>query len=68
MDPPYDKGFEKQLLSVLKDATFVDEDTLFVVEANLNTDFDYAGELGYTISREKKYKTNKHMFLYRNFE
>lgn len=64
MDPPYDKGFERQLLTILKNASFVDEDTLFVVEAALKTEFDYLDDLGYTLYREKTYKTNKHMFLY----
>ena len=29
------------------------------------TDFSYADELGYQISRSKEYKTNKHVFLYK---
>jgi len=62
MDPPYDKGLEAELLSVLKTMDYVDEDTLFVIEARLNTNFDYLNEYGYDIVREKIYKTNKHIF------
>ncbi len=65
MDPPYNKGLEKELLSAIKDMSYITEDTLFVVEADLNTDFDYLEELGYLVYKEKKYKTNKHLFLYR---
>ena len=64
MDPPYDRELEKELLTKLKDQAYVDEDTLFVVEASLNTEFDYLSALGYDVYKEKKYKTNKHMFLY----
>ena len=63
MDPPYDKGLERDLLDVLRNRDYIDEDTLFVVEAKLETDFSYLNELGYELVREKKYKTNKHMFI-----
>jgi 16S rRNA (guanine966-N2)-methyltransferase len=42
---------------------YVTEDTLIVVEATLDRDFSFAQELGYVITREKNYKTNKHVFL-----
>ena len=64
MDPPYDKGLEHELLSRLKDMPYINENTLFVVEARLETGFDYLDDLGYTLYKEKRYKTNKHMFLY----
>ncbi|MBO5166454.1 MAG: 16S rRNA (guanine(966)-N(2))-methyltransferase RsmD [Lachnospiraceae bacterium] len=63
MDPPYESGLEKQMLSALKGYRYVTEDTLIIVEALLDADFAYAEDLGYTIEKEKKYKTNKHVFL-----
>lgn len=63
MDPPYGQELEKQMLSVLPQHHYVTEDTLIIVEADLKTDFSYAVEMGYSIVKEKKYKTNKHMFL-----
>lgn len=39
------------------------EETLILVEASLHTDFSYAEDLGFEVIREKKYKTNKHVFL-----
>ena len=63
MDPPYEKGLEAELLSVLKDKEYVTEDTLFIIEADIKTDFSFAEDLGYEITREKLYKTNKHVFL-----
>ena len=63
MDPPYDKGLEAELLGVLKTMPYVDSDTLIVIEARLETSFDYLEDLGYFIVKEKKYKTNKHIFV-----
>ena len=65
MDPPYEKELESQVLEYLADSSIIDEDTLIIVEASLETAFDYAEELGYQISRVKEYKTNKHIFLNR---
>lgn len=63
MDPPYGRELEGQMLSVLKSHRYVTEETLIIVEADIKTDFSYAEEMGYEIVKEKKYKTNKHMFL-----
>lgn len=63
MDPPYGQDLEKQVLSVLSGYRYVTEDTLIIVEAELHEDFSYTEDLGFTIEKEKKYKTNKHVFL-----
>jgi 16S rRNA (guanine966-N2)-methyltransferase len=63
LDPPYNQEYEKLVLEILKDASYVDEDTLIVVEASLETDFDYVEDLGFAVEKEKKYKTNKHVFI-----
>ena len=66
MDPPYDNGLERQVMEAIKDRDFITEDTLIVIEASLNTDFSWAEEYGFRITKEKRYKTNKHMFIRRN--
>lgn len=66
MDPPYHQQYEKRILELLFDAPFVTEDTLIIVEAALDTEFDYASSLGFTITKEKLYKTSKHVFLKRS--
>lgn len=68
MDPPYDMGLEKQVLVCLKDIPYVTENTLIVAEARRETDFSYAHELGFSIIKEKLYKTNKHIFLQKTKE
>lgn len=66
MDPPYNQEQEKCVLEQLSRMKYVTEDTLIVVEASLETDFSYLHELGFTLQKEKKYKTNKHVFLYKS--
>ena len=63
MDPPYNQEHERRILSLLKSLPYVTEDTLIVVEADIHTDFSYLPNLGYEVIKEKKYKTNKHLFL-----
>ena len=63
MDPPYDRGLERRVLEYLSGSELVYEDTLIIVEASKDTDFSYAGELGFDVVREKIYKTNKHVFI-----
>ena len=65
MDPPYNQQLEQQVLEALKDSTLVDEYTTIIIEADLQTDFSYVEDLGYEITRQKKYKTNQHVFLER---
>ena len=65
MDPPYDQLYEKRVLEALATKKYVTDNTLIVVEASLNTDFSYLDKMGYIVTKEKKYKTNKHMFIRR---
>ena len=63
MDPPYGQELEKQVLSAIKGYKYITTNTLFIVEADLVTDFSYLTTLGYMILKEKKYKTSRHLFL-----
>ena len=63
MDPPYGMGFEKNVLQYLSESSLCDDDTLIIVEADLNTSFDYLESLGFEINKYKKYKTNAHIFI-----
>lgn len=66
MDPPYRKNLEWKVLETLKDMSVINEDTLIIVEASLDTDETVLEQAGYTVDKVKEYKTNKHIFLYRN--
>lgn len=63
MDPPYDHEYEKEVLNILVDSKAVDEATTIIIEASLETEFDYVDALGYEIIKQKQYKTNQHIFL-----
>lgn len=63
MDPPYRSGMEHEVLSYLSSSALLKEDTVLVIEAAMDTDFSYIKQLGFEMIREKKYKTNKHIFV-----
>lgn len=65
MDPPYKNELERETLERLVDSAIIDENTLIIVEASLDTDFSYLKDMGYDLIREKLYKTNKHVFVQR---
>lgn len=63
MDPPYQANLEEPVLLALSHAGYVQEDTLIIIEAALKRDFSFASQYGFRVTREKCYKTNKHVFL-----
>lgn len=65
MDPPYENGLEENVLAVLQNMKYVTENTLIIAETSLRTDMEYAENYGFEITKVKKYKTNKHIFLKR---
>lgn len=62
MDPPYDCGYEERVLTVLKDLPWVTQDTLIVIETSLQTDISCLEKSGFSVEKEKRYKTNRHVF------
>ena len=63
MDPPYNNSYEEAVLRYLSKSSLVNEDTLIVVEASAETDFDYVESLGFDVFKVKEYKSNKHVFI-----
>lgn len=63
MDPPYLHGLEREALELLRHSTCVHQDTLFVAEASLKDDVSWIADSGYECIKDKKYKTNQHLFL-----
>ena len=62
MDPPYEHDYEKEVLRILSNAPYVTERTLIVIESSLESDFSYLEQMGFVLTKEKCYKTNKHVF------
>ncbi len=65
MDPPYGKLLEKDVISYLSKSSLINSDSTIIVEADLDTDFEYLKDLGFYELRYKKYKTNAHIFIKR---
>lgn len=65
MDPPYDRGLERQVLELLRASSLVHSQTQIIIEASKHTDFSWMEPLGYKLVRQKEYKTNRHVFAVR---
>lgn len=65
MDPPYNQDLERQVLEYLASADILAEEAFIIVEASKETAFDYLEAFGYSITKEKIYKTNQHVFIER---
>lgn len=63
MDPPYNHLLEKEVLLRLEKSSIISSDAILVVEASLQTDFDYLNSTGFQIFKKKEYKTNQHVFI-----
>ena len=64
MDPPYKKGFEEEVLSIIDRSSICTEDTVVIVESSLDTEIPDFEKL--KVIRVKEYKTNKHTFFDEN--
>lgn len=62
-DPPYRKGFEEKILSLLANSKIVRPGSLVVIEASRETVPDFVDETVYEVLKIKEYKTNQHLFL-----
>lgn len=65
MDPPYGKDLEKEAVLFLGHSRLCSGDTVIIIEADLDTDFGWVDDTDFMITKEKIYKTNKHVFLAR---
>jgi len=63
MDPPYNNLLEKEVLLTLQNSSIIYCDTIIIVEASLQTDFDYLEDTKFRIFKKKEYKTNQHVFI-----
>lgn len=66
MDPPYHMELERRVLEYFTVSTLITVETLIIFEAALDTDISYLEELGYELIKQKKYKTNQHIFVKRS--
>ena len=65
LDPPYDLGIYGRVLEVLGSSRLLTDGALVIAEARKEENFSGAEACGFTVVREKVYKSNKHVFLRR---
>ena len=65
LDPPYASDIVKNTMAMLAQMPYVTEDTVIIVETSLDSDVDYMEDLGFTIYREKDYRSQRHLFIRR---
>lgn len=65
LDPPYNNGYEQNILEFLNDTHLLKEDGIIIFEAALNTKIDFVEQFGFQVKKVKQYKTNKHVFVVR---
>ncbi len=64
MDPPFGQELEKEVLFYLHTSGLVHDDTMIIVEASNETEFDYVSKmLGMDIIKCKRYQSNSHLFI-----
>ncbi|MBQ1547043.1 MAG: 16S rRNA (guanine(966)-N(2))-methyltransferase RsmD [Lachnospiraceae bacterium] len=63
IDPPYALHREKELLQRLKDEALIDENSVVIIEADMKRDANEIIAEGFELTRDKSYKTNRHLFL-----
>ena len=52
MAPPYNKGWEQQILAELCQTDILDKDTTIIIESAKETDFSGACQLGFQIEKQ----------------
>lgn len=65
LDPPYASDLCRSILHVLARQPYVTEDTILIVETSLVSSFQYLDQEGFTLEREKVYRSQRHLFLRR---
>ena len=63
LDPPYESEICRNVLYALSGMSFVTDHTLIIAETSLDTDFSFLEDAGFVLTREKTYKTNRHLFI-----
>lgn len=66
IDPPYESEIVRGCLALMKDLPMIDENTMIIAETSLHTDLDDVEDLGFTVIREKDYKSQRHLFYRKN--
>ena len=65
LDPPYGTGEVERILLRLSESRLITERSLIVAEESIHFDPETLSAFPFEITRDKRYKTNRHLFLQR---
>lgn len=63
MDPPYNKGWEEKVITLISDSELLNRDGILICESSKETDFKFISETKFEIIKEKTFKTSKFTFM-----
>ena len=63
VDPPYESGLYERTFELLSRLPYVTEYTMIIAECNIDMDLSVFEDCGFEIIKEKRYKTNQHVFM-----
>ena len=63
VDPPYESGLYERTFELLSRLPYVTEYTMLIAECSLDMDLSVFEDNGFEIIKEKRYKTNQHVFM-----
>ena len=63
VDPPYESGLYERTFELLSRLPYVTEYTMLIAECNLDMDLSVFEDNGFEIIKEKRYKSNQHVFM-----
>ena len=63
MDPPYDKDLYRPVFEKLSKSNIINNNSIIILEVSLKDDAIGIEQMGFKITKIKKYKSNKHIFF-----
>lgn len=63
LDPPYNKGLQMEAIKLIHKYDLLNDDGIIIIESDLKTDINVTELQGYSVYKEKKFKTNKFTFV-----
>lgn len=63
MDPPYGKGLEEAAAERIAALDLLADDGMLVIECSADTDLGFLGSMGFSVVKERRFKTTRFAFI-----